>query len=52
MDFRKRFSLKFLSEINELIIEIESKDNNSHKTNADSNDSSDNNNTIIIEATL
>ena len=51
VDFRKRFSSKFLSEINELIIESGSKDNDSDKTDDDSNDTSGNNGTIIMDAT-
>ena len=48
VDFRKRFSAKFLAEINELIIESE------NKKDEDDNDDSDSSNkgTIIIDATF
>lgn len=48
VDFRKRFSSEFLSEINELIIESESpKDDDNDEPNGDSN----NKGTIIMDAT-
>ena len=48
VDFRKRFSSEFLSEINELIIESEStKDDDNDEPNDDSN----NRGTIIMDAT-
>lgn len=47
VDFRKRFPVKFLAEINELIIESENK-----KDNDDNNDSEQpNKGTVIIDAT-
>lgn len=51
VDFRKRFSAKFLSEINKLIIESESQKDDNDKTDDESNSNSNNKGTIIMDAT-
>lgn len=51
VDFRKRFSAKFLAEINELIIESENKKDNEDDNNDDYDSDFSNKGTIIIDAT-